>query len=97
MGIFFLLKGDNLTGLIWLKDSKQLPEQNFANALDACNALADDGVVLTDGSEAGAWRLPNIWELASLWDYGEIGPALPVGHPFIIAQADTYWSSTTTA
>jgi hypothetical protein len=41
--------------------------------------------------------VPNIWELGSLTDFGQIGPALPVDNPFITANAGTFWSSTTTA
>lgn len=88
---------DNLTGLIWLQDGTRFGDRSFANALAACNALADDGVALTDGSLAGDWRLPNVWELGSLTDFNEKGPALPVGHPFTITNAGNYWTSTTTA
>jgi hypothetical protein len=88
---------DHLTGLIWLADSTLFSDLSFADALAACNALADDGTTLTDGSIAGAWRLPNVLELGSLNDFGEIGPALPAGHPFIAAAAGTFWTSTTSA
>jgi hypothetical protein len=88
---------DHLTGLVWLQNGTRFADLSFANALAACNALADDGVTLTDGSLAGDWRLPNVWELGSLTDFSEIGPALPVGHPFTITNAGTFWSSTTTA
>jgi hypothetical protein len=70
---------------------------SFPDALAVCNALADDGATLTDGSAAGDWRLPNILELGSLTDFSQIGPALPVDHPFIAENAGTFWSSTTTA
>jgi len=49
---------------------------------------------LTDGSEAGAWRLPNINELLSLHDYSVNAPSLPIGHPFTNPQEAFYWSST---
>jgi hypothetical protein len=88
---------DNLTGLIWLQDALRFSDLSFADALAACNALADDGTDLTDDSLAGDWRLPNIWELGSLNDFGERGPALPVGNPFNVGNAGTYWSSTTAA
>jgi len=88
---------DHLTGLIWLADSTLFSDLSFADALAACNALADDGTSLTDGSIAGAWRLPNVLELGSLSDFSEIGPALPGGHPFVAANAGNFWTSTTSA
>jgi hypothetical protein len=46
----------------------------------------------------GDWRLPNVRELFSLIDLGQIGPALPPGHPFHEVQSDSvdhnYVSST---
>ena len=50
---------------------------------------------LTDGSTTGQWRLPNIRELQSLVDYGQVDPALPAGHPFTgVLDLEHYWSST---
>ena len=43
------------------------------------------------------FRLPNIKELQSLIDFGEINPALPSGHPFTGVQSYVYWSSTSRA
>jgi Protein of unknown function (DUF1566) len=90
---------DNLTGLIWLKDSTCLGEQNWANALAVANALADGNVAcgFTDGSVAGDWRLPNRNELTSLLDLGKFAPALPRDHLFINFYPTEYWSSTTSA
>jgi hypothetical protein len=88
---------DNLTGLIWLQNANRFGERTWAEALDDCNNLADDGVNLTDGSTAGDWRLPNIKELRSLIDFGRYYPALPTGHPFSGVQSAIYWSSTTGA
>ena len=89
---------DNLTGLIWLKDASCFGEQTWAEALSACNTLASPACGLADGSVAGDWRLPNLKELQSLLDFGQEGPALPPGHPFvggIWIAGDHYWSSTT--
>jgi len=88
---------DNLTGLIWLKNTNCFGVRTWADALSDCNALADDGTNLTDGSVAGDWRLPNIKELQSLIDFGQHNPALPNGHPFTGVQPGYYWSSTTYA
>jgi hypothetical protein len=86
---------DNLTGLIWLKDANCFGVQTWANALSNSNTLASGACGLTDGSAAGAWRLPNVKELQSLVDYGQASPPLPAGHPFSGVQLNSYWSSTT--
>ncbi|HIJ85087.1 MAG: Fibronectin, type III domain protein [Magnetococcales bacterium] len=89
---------DNLTGLIWLKNSNCFGAQNWTNALSSANTLANGSCGLADGSVAGNWRLPNRFELASLIDYERIFPALPAGHPFSSVQPnDFYWSSSTLA
>ena len=93
---------DNLTGLIWLKDANcietvggvtggQIP---WADALTFCSNLANENCGLSDGSSAGDWRLPNLFELESLRDMSQYGPALPSGHPFSSVQNSYYWSST---
>jgi hypothetical protein len=46
---------------------------------------------------AGNRRLPNIKELESLIDFGQLFPALPPDHPFLNVQSDSYWSSTSDA
>lgn len=86
---------DNLTGLIWLQDASCFGNQTWASALSSANILASGSCSLTDGSAAGDWRLPNLNELHSLVDFGESGPALPAGHPFVGVYQDGTWSSTT--
>ena len=95
---------DNLTGLIWLKNANRFGQKQWAVALSDCNALADDGTNLTDGSSAGDWRLPNVRELFSLVHFGVVSPAVPNtagtgkwadGDPFTNVQSNYYWSSTT--
>ncbi|MEI6168234.1 MAG: DUF1566 domain-containing protein [bacterium] len=95
---------DNLTGLIWLKDANAFGGQTWAQALTDCATLANGAHGLTDGSVAGAWRLPNIRELLSLIDYRRSSPALcnTSGYgqwsslsPFTGVQSSYYWSSTT--
>ena len=92
---------DNLTGLIWLRDANCSLINGPRTWEDALNIivpqLADGYCGLTDGSEVGDWRLPNVKELQSLIDFGESIPALPSGHPFTNVLGSRYWSSTSTA
>jgi len=79
---------DNLTSLMWTKDSQQIKgTMKWTDALIACNNL--DFAGHTD------WRLPNAKELLSLIDYKKHDPALPMGHPFVNVQIIFCWSSTT--
>ena len=87
---------DNLTGLIWLKNANCFGIRSWTDALTMSNTLSAGNCGLTDGSAAGAWRLPNVNELQSLIDFGQYDPALPVGYPFAGVQ-DFYWSSTSYA
>jgi hypothetical protein len=87
----------NLTGLIWLKNADCFGYEKWFNALSECTALKHGSCGLIDGSSAGEWRLPNVKELQSLVDYGQVNPALPSGHPFINVQYFDYWSGTTLA
>ena len=89
---------DNATGLIWLKNAScfggDSGAQNWAPALTSANTLASGACGLTDGSTAGQWRLPNVKELQSLFDYSRLNPALPSGHPFSGVKNTSYWTST---
>ena len=86
---------DNLTGLIWLTESKCFGLRSWTNALSDANGLADPACSLSDGSVAGDWRLPNVRELQSLLDFDQVSPALPSDHPFSGVPSSKYWSSTT--
>jgi hypothetical protein len=91
---------DHLTGLIWIKDGNRFGQRTWAQALSDCNGLADDGTNLTDGSNAGDWRLPNRKELRSLVNYAQSDQSVWLNDPtgiFSGVQADYYWSSTTFA
>jgi len=88
---------DNLTGLIWLKDSNCFGLRTWSQALSDASNLADGACELTDGSIVGHWRLPNIKELLSLINYGRFSPALPYPRPFENVQIANYWTSTTAA
>ena len=86
---------DSLTGLIWLKDANLFGQRTWSQALNDCNNLAAGSPGLTDGSQAGDWRLPNVKELLSLLDYSQFFQ-LPGTHPFTGVQYGPYWSSTPT-
>ena len=81
---------DNLTGLIWTKNSLQIPNpMHWPEAVAACYDLSF--------ADYDDWRLPNLRELQSLIDYGQHTPALPPDHPFTNVQGYFYWSSTSPA
>ncbi|MCP4666990.1 MAG: DUF1566 domain-containing protein [Deltaproteobacteria bacterium] len=96
---------DNMTELIWLKDASCLGGMRWTWAVDVCSTILKDGFCgLTDGSEEGDWRLPNIEELQSLIHYGFYLPAVPntagtgkwkEGDPFNNLMSRRYWSSST--
>jgi len=96
---------DNQTGLIWMKEARCFGTRTWDNALTDCNGLADGQCGLSDGSQAGDWRLSNINELASLVHRGYHEPAVPdtagtgqwsQGDPFNnVHPTSAYWSSTT--
>jgi hypothetical protein len=65
---------DNLTGLVWLAQADCLGKVEWLDALAAANALAEGQCGLTDGSEAGDWRLPNILEAVSLMNLEVANP-----------------------
>lgn len=87
---------DNLTGLMWTKDSSSgyLEDVPWSIALDYINGM-NEGIHENFGH--ADWRLPNLRELQSLIDYNIGDPALPPGHPFINVRQSRYWSSTTWA
>jgi len=97
---------DRLTGLIWLRIAKCFGALRWPQALAAANTLAQGQCGLTDKSQPGEWRLPNVSELRSLVDVDFIRPALsnaagtaqwPEGDAFSGVQVNVYWSSTTLA
>ena len=97
---------DNFTNLIWLKAADCIPATSWEEALDAVANLQGTGrkftrCSLTDQSVRGEWRLPNVNEIMSLMDYGNVSPCLPEGHPFELdyspGQSGRYWTSTTYA
>ncbi len=81
---------DNLTGLMWAGDA------NIPNGTRTWDQARGDCESSTLGGHSD-WRLPNVKELQSLIDFGNVSPALPTGHPFDNVQSNVYWSSTTYA
>jgi hypothetical protein len=109
---------DNLTGLRWLADAnctetvggviKNSGVLSWSNAITWSNNLAGGDCGLTDSSEAGDWRLPNIFEMESLRAMQYFDPALSndagtakwaedATSTFSNVQRSSYWSSTTAA
>lgn len=86
---------DNMTNLVWLKQSNCLGFASFSAALQKANALKSGACDLTDRSNRGDWRVPNVRELQSLQDYSTFAPDLPPGHPFVNVQPTLTWTSTT--
>jgi hypothetical protein len=77
---------DRKTSLVWERTAKTFG--SWAAARKRCE-------ILSLGKRAG-WRLPTIFELATLVDPNvpSPGPTLPAGHLFAISPA-FYWSATT--
>lgn len=85
---------DNLTGLIWARDT-DLPGTEagllWQSALNFTDTLSLCG--FTD------WRLPNRSEFLSMTDYSQTTLYLPSGHPFVgdIMNNYLFWTSNTDA
>jgi len=100
---------DSLTGLVWLKNANcSGGEDSWAEGLPYSNAL-EDGCAncfndhgdcgLSDGSEAGDWRLPNVNELFSLINFGESDNATWLtdkGFENVKSEDPDYYCSSTT-
>ena len=81
---------DKETGLVW--ERTPFGANNFS-----WSAATQDCLRLTTGNRRG-WRLPSVHELASLVDPTQSGPALPLGHPFVLAPiVNVHWTATTNA
>jgi hypothetical protein len=87
---------DHQTGLIWLKEGNCFGEKIWYDALSACQNLASGSCGLSDGSNAGDWRLPNWNELKSIVDYRSYYPSINTEY-FPNTVSAIYWSSTTYA
>jgi uncharacterized protein DUF1566 len=102
---------DVQTGLLWLKNANCFGLINWWDATAAAAALGSGQCGLTDGSLAGAWRLPTLEEwtamlMPSCYPFPG-GPTIPdktgsacylTGIPWATnAQSNVYWSSTSNA
>jgi hypothetical protein len=77
---------DNSTGLIWQKQDDAVT-RNWALALTYCNTNAA-------GLPGTGWRLPNVYELYTLVDFGvAAAPFINLTY-FPATQSNVYWSST---
>jgi len=101
---------DNLTGLMWLKDTNCIYSQypgfdldptvgdGAVSWLNAMNFVAglNNGTYPNCSGGQSDWRVPNVKELRSLLDYSQALPAVQAGHPFTGSGGNTaYWSSMT--
>ncbi len=92
---------DNLTKLIWLKNTACFGMMDWRSAVQATKGLKEGDcgpnpkLVLSDGSSAGDWRLPTMKELCTLIDFSRRDPALPNGHKFWVVPKGYHWSATT--
>ncbi|MBN1473112.1 MAG: DUF1566 domain-containing protein [Syntrophaceae bacterium] len=85
---------DNLTGLMWAKNATNLPGEKLTwqGSLDYVETM-NSGSGLCGHID---WRLPNVKELRSLFNFGQAETASWLNtQGFINVQADWYWSSTT--
>ena len=83
---------DALTGLTWLENAGCFQPANWNAAVADVNQLANGQCGLSDVSQAGDWRMPNLVELESLIDASASNPA--VTGPFTNVSGALYWTST---
>jgi streptogramin lyase len=91
---------DNLTGLIWTKDTGTPTVGTCPGGIKTWQDALDYVACLNSSNYLGHhdWRLPNANEFYSLVDRSRYNPALPAGHPFANYQTTSkYWTSTTDA
>jgi len=93
---------DTAQGLVWLKSPNCWPHRGWNDALYEISSLADGICGLTDGSQAGDWRMPSVSEMQGLitnppttWVYYDqiVGYRKP-GAPFTYSKTGEYWTST---
>jgi hypothetical protein len=67
---------DTTTGLIWLKQAACLSYATWHNAQTEAAGLANGACGLTDGSQAGDWRLPTKDEWSAMFGPAALGGVL---------------------
>jgi hypothetical protein len=96
---------DNRTKLIWLKNANCFDKLDWEKAKQSAVRLRSGQCGLRDGSTAGMWRLPTIYECNTMVNRRYQNPALSnaaetgqwkEGDPFSGVQ-NHYWSSTSYA
>ncbi len=94
---------DNQTGLIWLKNANCFRWKSFDKAMELIDELKSGQCGISDGSIAGDWRLPSVWEWEDLFVKKYRNPALSntkgtgkwkPGDPFDNVQNLYYWTGT---
>lgn len=89
---------DRRTELTWLKNANLLGEVPWPAALQYAAQLRTGSHGLSDASNPGDWRLPNVNEMQSLLDLSNtFGSALPADSPFMNLEASNYWTSSSVA
>lgn len=76
---------DLTTGLTWMENAHVSRRLTW----DSANEFVER---LSIGHRR--WHIPSLREFLTLIDYDHASPALPSGHPFLIAKNFYYWSST---
>lgn len=74
---------DNVTGLMWSRNSAVTGRLNWEAAKKACDTLTLGG--------CSDWRLPTIQELLTLVDYSKTSPSID---PAFQCESSWYWTST---
>ena len=92
---------DNETGLVWLKNANCFRWKSFDKAMELVDGLKSGQCGIDDGSIAGDWRLPSVWEWKDLFVKKYRNPALSnsagtgkwkPGDPFDNVQNLYYWT-----
>ena len=81
---------DALTGLMWARNFISSGTNIWTNQINYCEGLTLGGF--------SDWRMPSVFELASLMDLSLVSPTIQSGHPFSnvpIGVTDYFWTGST--